>query len=55
LGVWLRLDGDTFHADVQLRPFGDDDLDAVAAELFGELLSQLPAPAASCWPSTAHG
>ena len=35
VGVWLGYDGDTLSAEIQLRPTGDSDLDAIAIELFG--------------------
>jgi DNA invertase Pin-like site-specific DNA recombinase len=51
LGVWLGYDGKTLSADIRLRPTGDDDIDAVVAELFGSLA---PQPGMIDWQLSDH-
>jgi hypothetical protein len=51
VGVWLAYDGITLSADIRLRPTGDDDIDAVVAELFGSLA---PQPDISDWQLSDH-
>jgi hypothetical protein len=53
-GVWLAYDAQMLTAEIELRPTGDEDFDAVVAELFGTLTPfpgalelQAPKPAGS--------